>query len=363
TFTPAANYNGPVSFDYVVSDGNGGTDTGTVNITVNPINDDPVANPDAVGTTAGTPVTFDPAANDTDVDGDPLGVAAIDGSPVAVGGTVTVAGGSVTLNADGTLTFSPAPGFTGSPTFAYAVSDGNGGTATTTVSLTVSPSSSGGSGGGVGGLSAGLPPDFDVGIDPFNEYSYLPIPGVFYAPPFDPALYVLPAVQESLRLRGELITDLVGAFSISDAAEIRSESLGAGLGMDRNLFVLPAVESVQLELAAAQSRAQFFASSFAPGAETLFNDLGELSSFPPVPEPVAAPEAGAAEGGTNESAPVPGARLIIGEAQAAETNAAAAETASRPVGAPSFAAQLREASARMRADPFAGAIGPRELRT
>ena len=39
TFTPALNYNGPISFDYVVSDGNGGTDTGTVGVTVTQVND------------------------------------------------------------------------------------------------------------------------------------------------------------------------------------------------------------------------------------------------------------------------------------------------------------------------------------
>ena len=46
-FTPAANYAGPATFTYTVSDGNGGTDTGTVNITVDPVNDAPVAVADA----------------------------------------------------------------------------------------------------------------------------------------------------------------------------------------------------------------------------------------------------------------------------------------------------------------------------
>ena len=47
TFTPTANYSGPAAFTYTVSDGNGGSDTGTVNITVDPVNDDPVAVADA----------------------------------------------------------------------------------------------------------------------------------------------------------------------------------------------------------------------------------------------------------------------------------------------------------------------------
>lgn len=39
TFTPTANYSGPVSFDYTISDGNGGTDVATVTGTVTPILD------------------------------------------------------------------------------------------------------------------------------------------------------------------------------------------------------------------------------------------------------------------------------------------------------------------------------------
>ncbi|WP_218510279.1 DUF4347 domain-containing protein [Variovorax sp. dw_308] len=42
SFQPTADYNGPVTFDYVVQDGFGGQDTGTVNITVIPVNDAPV---------------------------------------------------------------------------------------------------------------------------------------------------------------------------------------------------------------------------------------------------------------------------------------------------------------------------------
>ena len=45
-FTPAANFNGTASFEYTVSDGNGGTDTGLVTITVTSVNDAPVAEDD-----------------------------------------------------------------------------------------------------------------------------------------------------------------------------------------------------------------------------------------------------------------------------------------------------------------------------
>ena len=67
-YTPANSYVGPDTFDYTVSDGNGGTDTGTVNVTVNGVNHPPVAVDDSATTVAGTLVTVDVVANDTDVD-------------------------------------------------------------------------------------------------------------------------------------------------------------------------------------------------------------------------------------------------------------------------------------------------------
>ncbi len=42
TYTPNLDYNGPDSFTYIISDGFGGTATGTVNVTVSPVPDDPV---------------------------------------------------------------------------------------------------------------------------------------------------------------------------------------------------------------------------------------------------------------------------------------------------------------------------------
>ena len=129
TYTPTPDYSGPDSFEYTISDGNGGSDTATVSITVRPVNDDPRAGDDTGSTQVGTPTEIAVLSNDTDADGDPLNVT----------GTSVPAHGTVTVNPDGTITYTPDSGYTGSDSFTYTVSDGNGGTATATVTITVSP--------------------------------------------------------------------------------------------------------------------------------------------------------------------------------------------------------------------------------
>lgn len=138
TFTPLANFNGTPSFSYTVSDGFGGAATGTVNIAVAAVNDAPVARTDAVTTAEDSPVTFNPRANDSDADGNPLTITAINGTAISLTAPVTLAGaGTISLNANGTLSFTPLPNFNGARNFTYTVSDGFGGTATSSVSLNV----------------------------------------------------------------------------------------------------------------------------------------------------------------------------------------------------------------------------------
>ena len=76
---------------------------------------------------------------DTDLDGDTLTVTEIDGTPISVGSPVTIATGLVSLNADGTLTFTPNANFNGPAAFDYTLSDGNGGTDGGHVSGNVTP--------------------------------------------------------------------------------------------------------------------------------------------------------------------------------------------------------------------------------
>ena len=128
TFTPAANYNGPVpTATYTISDGNGGTDTADLSFAdVSPSNNAPVAVDDTAKTDENQPVTVNVLANDSDSNGDTLQVTA-----------ATATNGSVTINADGTITYTPSAGFIGSDSVNYTIDDGNGGTATAVVSITV----------------------------------------------------------------------------------------------------------------------------------------------------------------------------------------------------------------------------------
>jgi len=129
TYTPDANFNGSDSFTYMISDGHGGTDTATVNVTVTAVNDAPVANDDTATTNEDNAATISVLTNDTDVDGDSL----------IVSGVTQPTNGTAGINLDGTVTYTPNANFNGSDSFTYTISDGNGGTATANVNITVNP--------------------------------------------------------------------------------------------------------------------------------------------------------------------------------------------------------------------------------
>jgi len=148
TFSSDANYNGAVSFDYTISDGSL-TDTATVNGTITPVNDAPVAVIDTGATdqdnVLNVPVGSGVLTNDTDLDGDTLIVSEVNGVPANVGIQIALLSGALlTLNADGSYDYDPngvfdnlPDGVTTTDSFDYTVSDGNGGTDFATVTITL----------------------------------------------------------------------------------------------------------------------------------------------------------------------------------------------------------------------------------
>ncbi|MCP3063673.1 Ig-like domain-containing protein [Myxococcus sp. K38C18041901] len=127
TFTPETDFFGTATFEYTVGDGRL-TDTAVATVTVNAVNDAPVAVGDSASTDEDVAVVIPTAtllANDTDVDGDVL---LVSGVGAATHGTVTLAGGNVT--------FTPEANFFGAASFEYTVSDGLL-THTATVAVTV----------------------------------------------------------------------------------------------------------------------------------------------------------------------------------------------------------------------------------
>lgn len=119
------------NFTYEVADGHGGTDTATARFTINLLNSDPVANDDAYAVDEGAKLisTTGVLENDTDDDGDPLTVTLLS----------DVSQGVLALDPSGNFVYTHDGSETSSDSFTYQVSDGNGSTATATVSITIRP--------------------------------------------------------------------------------------------------------------------------------------------------------------------------------------------------------------------------------
>lgn len=133
TYTPAANYNGPDSFTYRASDGTATSSPATVSLTVTAVNDTPVAANDTFTTpfnTALTPAAPGVLSNDTDVDTGTTLTPTVVAQPLH---------GTVTLNANGSFSYTPTTGYSGPDSFTYRVSDGTANSTAATVNITVQP--------------------------------------------------------------------------------------------------------------------------------------------------------------------------------------------------------------------------------
>jgi VCBS repeat-containing protein len=154
---PDANDTGSpyTTFEFSVNDGEADSVSSyTMTINVTTVNDDPVADNETNTATEGTTTTVtdgtsDLLHGDTDTDGDTLEVSGIrtgtesgSGTSGSIGTALTGTYGSLTINSDGTYTYTPNQDFLGNGEtavdyFTYTVSDGNGGTDTGQISITV----------------------------------------------------------------------------------------------------------------------------------------------------------------------------------------------------------------------------------
>ncbi|WP_156481608.1 tandem-95 repeat protein, partial [Anabaena sp. 4-3] len=118
TYTPNPNFNGTDNFTYTVKDNQGAiSQPATVTVTVNPVNDEPVAKHDTITTNEDTNIIIPILENDEDVDGNDT----INPNSVVI--ETQPSNGNVTINNDGTVTYTPNPNFNGTDNFTYTVKD------------------------------------------------------------------------------------------------------------------------------------------------------------------------------------------------------------------------------------------------
>jgi gliding motility-associated-like protein len=132
TYIPALNFNGTDSFTYQANDGQLNSHPATVTITVNPVNDAPVAQADAYSTDEDIPLKISAPgllANDLDVDHDALTAVLV----------TNPAHGSLTLKADGSFVYKPQANFNGADSFTYRTNDGQQNSNVATVIITITP--------------------------------------------------------------------------------------------------------------------------------------------------------------------------------------------------------------------------------
>ena len=120
TYTPATDFNGQDTFTYSVTDGIDNSNVATITVTVNPVNDPLTCTDVLLDTGADTALAIDVNAELLSTCSD------TENDPITLDSTTQPNEQGSTLTFDGvnTLTYTPAPGFTGQDSFTYTASDG-----------------------------------------------------------------------------------------------------------------------------------------------------------------------------------------------------------------------------------------------
>ena len=130
TYQPSLNYFGPDSFTYLARDNSGDSNIATVSITVNPLNDPPIAIADTIAGNEGVLTSIAAPgvlANDTDLEDDSLTAILVN----------NVSNGTLNLNSNGSFTYTPRNGFFGTDSFTYSTNDGANDSAPVSVTLEI----------------------------------------------------------------------------------------------------------------------------------------------------------------------------------------------------------------------------------
>ncbi|MFW2340598.1 MAG: immunoglobulin-like domain-containing protein, partial [Acidimicrobiia bacterium] len=127
-FTPPADWSGDVTIGYSLTDDFGSTSSGSISISVEPVNDPPTAVPDAIVLDNYLTTSLEVLRNDTDIEGDSLSLFSF---TQPEHGTVELI--------DGELRYTPETGWSGEDTFTYTIIDSNGASSTVEVVVEVLP--------------------------------------------------------------------------------------------------------------------------------------------------------------------------------------------------------------------------------
>ncbi len=126
-YTPTGYYSGIDSFNYTITDGYGGYDNATVNITVIAVNHPPIARNYTLTLYENAPETPIPVlSNDTDPDGDNVTIT-----------NVTQPAHGTSRENESVAFYTPTPNYSGPDDFNYTISDSHNGTGTATVFITI----------------------------------------------------------------------------------------------------------------------------------------------------------------------------------------------------------------------------------